>query len=197
MIVGQRRRHTKHCSRFRTTTTPAVFSFAPRCVSLVSTSLRYVSDSGLTRALNCTSAPTMTSILTGGRRIEGSELPVRKVSFQTGPVHPVDDLLIECGDESHEVTFAVACLATPSFVQSHDQTVKLVASLLAEVQKFGADTHHVAVADHVHYRTSSAMATFRHGLPPTFVRGQTGSARRRSTHLHRVLDHGIRTALHR
>jgi hypothetical protein len=88
----------------------------------------------------------LTSILTAGRRIEGSELPVRKVSFQTGPVHPVDDLLIECGDESHEVTVAVACRATPNFVQSHDETVKLVASLLAEVEKFDTNSHHVAVA---------------------------------------------------
>lgn len=88
----------------------------------------------------------LTGILTAGRRIEGSELPVRKVSFQTGPVHPVDDLLIECGDESHEVTVAVACRATPNFVQSHEETVKLVASLLAEVQKFDTDSHHVAVA---------------------------------------------------
>ncbi|KOT54544.1 hypothetical protein ADK43_26795 [Streptomyces rimosus subsp. rimosus] len=85
-------------------------------------------------------------MLTGARRAEASELPVRTVSFQTGPAHPVDDLLIECGDESDEVTLAVACRATPNFVPSHDETVKLVGSLLAEVGKFDTDTHQVAVA---------------------------------------------------
>ncbi|MFI1577599.1 hypothetical protein [Embleya sp. NPDC020630] len=85
-------------------------------------------------------------MLTGARRAEASDLPVRKVSFQTGPVHPVDDLLIECGDEAAEVLIAVACRATPNFVPSHKETVELVGSLLAEVEKFDTDTHQVAVA---------------------------------------------------
>jgi hypothetical protein len=88
----------------------------------------------------------LAGMLTGERRAEAFELPVRRVSFQTGPAHPVDDLLVECGDESGEVTLAVACRATPNFVPSHDETVKLVGSLLAEVEKFNADTHQVAVA---------------------------------------------------
>ncbi len=88
----------------------------------------------------------LASMLAGDRRAEGSELPVRRVSFQTGPSHPVDDLLVECGDETAEVTLAVACRATPNFVQSDEKTVKLVGSLLAEVEKFDTGTHQVAVA---------------------------------------------------
>ncbi|MFD9716420.1 hypothetical protein [Streptomyces sp. NPDC059076] len=88
----------------------------------------------------------LSGMLTRERRAEVSALPVRRVSFQTGPAHPVDDLLVECGDEAAEVTLAVACRATPNFVQSHDETVKLVESLLAEVEKFNSDTHLVAVA---------------------------------------------------
>ncbi|MEW1871046.1 ATP-binding protein [Streptomyces caelestis] len=88
----------------------------------------------------------LAGMLTGVRRTEASELPVRRVSFQTGPAHPVDDLLVECGDESGEVTLAVACRATPDFVPSHDETVKLVGSLLSEVERFDTDTHQVAVA---------------------------------------------------
>ncbi|TVT14132.1 hypothetical protein, partial [Amycolatopsis acidiphila] len=88
----------------------------------------------------------LASILTGGRRAEASELPVRKVSFQTSPAHPVDDLLVECGDGATEVTLAVACRATPNFVQSNDETVKLVGSLLAEVARFDTDSHQVAIA---------------------------------------------------
>ncbi|MFD8715023.1 hypothetical protein ACFV07_31830 [Streptomyces anulatus] len=88
----------------------------------------------------------LAGMLTGARRAEASQLPVRRVSFQTGPAHPVDDLLVECGDESGEVTLAVACRATPDFVPSHDETVKLVGSLLSEVERFDTDTHQVAVA---------------------------------------------------
>ncbi|GAA2460680.1 hypothetical protein [Streptomyces glaucus] len=88
----------------------------------------------------------LAGMLTGVRRTEVSELPVRRVSFQTGPAHPVDDLLVECGDESGEVTLAVACRATPDFVPSHDETVKLVGSLLSEVERFDTDTHQVAAA---------------------------------------------------
>ncbi|MFE1267481.1 hypothetical protein [Streptomyces sp. NPDC058758] len=88
----------------------------------------------------------LAGMLTSARRAETSELPVRRVSFQTGPAHPVDDLLVECGDESGEVTLAVACRATPDFVPSHDETVKLVGSLLSEVERFDTDTHQVAVA---------------------------------------------------
>ncbi|WP_253834625.1 hypothetical protein [Actinokineospora globicatena] len=88
----------------------------------------------------------LAGMLTGGRRPEVFELPVRKVSFQTGPAHPIDDLLIVGGDGTAEATLAVACRATPNFVQSDGATVKLVGSLLAEVDKFDADSHQVAVA---------------------------------------------------
>ncbi|MFD1045091.1 hypothetical protein ACFQ1S_05540, partial [Kibdelosporangium lantanae] len=87
----------------------------------------------------------LASMLTGDRRAEASELLVRRVSFQTGPAHPVDDLLVECGDETAQVSLAVACRATPNFVQSDKETVKLVGSLLAEVGKFDTDSHQVAV----------------------------------------------------
>jgi hypothetical protein len=85
-------------------------------------------------------------ILTGARRTEASELPVRRVSFQTGPAHPIDDLLVECSDGTTEVTIAVACRATPNFVQSDQPSVKLVSSLLDEAARYDSDSHHVAVA---------------------------------------------------
>lgn len=88
----------------------------------------------------------LASMLTRGRRREVSDLHVRTVGFQNGPKHPVDDLLITCGDSTSEVTLAVACRATPNFVNSDDETVKLVKSLLAEVEKFDSDAHQVAVA---------------------------------------------------
>jgi hypothetical protein len=88
----------------------------------------------------------LASMLTGSRRPEASELPVRRVAFQTGPKHPVDDLLVTCGDGESEVTLAVACRATPDFVQSDAETVRLISSLLAEVGKFDTNTHRVAVA---------------------------------------------------
>lgn len=88
----------------------------------------------------------LASLLTGTRRTEAGELPVRRVSFQTGPAHPVDDLLVECSDDQTQVTLAVACRATPDFVQSDEATVKLVKALLEEVAKFDTDAHRVAVA---------------------------------------------------
>lgn len=88
----------------------------------------------------------LASLLTGQRRAEASELPVRRVSFQTGPAHPVDDLLVECSAGADAVDIAIACRATPDFVLSSQTTVKLVGSLLAEVAKFDTDAHHVAVA---------------------------------------------------
>ncbi|AXH94726.1 ATP-binding protein [Micromonospora aurantiaca] len=81
-------------------------------------------------------------MLTGSRHTETNDLPVRSLAFQTGPAHPVDDLLVVAGDR--EVELAIACRATPHFVPSDPPTVKLVKSLLDEVA-----THpdgHVAVA---------------------------------------------------
>ncbi|NLS11010.1 ATP-binding protein [Nesterenkonia sp. MY13] len=100
----------------------------------------------------------LASILTGSRRPELSELPVRRIAFQTGPEHPVDDLLVTGGDDASEVTLAVACRATPNFVQSDDGTVKLVGSLLAEVEKFNSDTHLVAVAAAGHAKQWDELA---------------------------------------
>lgn len=88
----------------------------------------------------------LADMLTHGRRREASDLPVQSVGFQNGPEHPVDDLLVTCGDATAEVTLAVACRATPDFVQSDDETVNLVGSLLAEVEKIDVGTHQVAVA---------------------------------------------------
>ncbi|RSZ61228.1 ATP-binding protein [Corynebacterium hylobatis] len=88
----------------------------------------------------------LTSLLTGERRAEASELPVRRVSFQTSPDHPVDDLLVEYSSGTSKVTIAIACRATPNFVQSDEQTVKLVSSLLKEITKFNTNDHQVAVA---------------------------------------------------
>lgn len=82
----------------------------------------------------------LASMLTGSRRSETNDLPVTSLAFQTGPAHPVDDLLVVAGNRA----LAVACRATPRFVPSDAPTVKLVRSLLDEVA-----THpngHVAVA---------------------------------------------------
>jgi hypothetical protein len=101
----------------------------------------------------------LASMLTGSRRREASELPACRVAFQTGPEHPVDDLLVTCRDGESEVTLAVACRATPDFVQSDAETVKLVSSLLAEVEKFDTDTHQVAVAAAGHSNQWDELAT--------------------------------------
>lgn len=91
-------------------------------------------------------ATYLAGMLTGQRRAETFELPVRRVSFQTGPAHPVDDLLVESSDHTATASLALACRATPNFVQSDEQTVKLVGALLDEVAKFDVDTHRVGVA---------------------------------------------------
>lgn len=101
----------------------------------------------------------LASMLTEARRPEASDLPARRVAFQTGPEHPVDDLLVTCGDDQSEVTLAVACRATPRFVQSDDDTVKLVGSLLAEMEKFDTDAHQVAVAAAGRSRQWGELAT--------------------------------------
>lgn len=91
-------------------------------------------------------AAYLASMLTGSRRPEAGELPVRRLSFQTAPEHHVDDLFVECSDGLNKVTLAIACRATPKFVQSHEKTVELVRSLLGEVAKFDSEFHQVAVA---------------------------------------------------
>lgn len=85
-------------------------------------------------------------MLTGQRMADVAELPVSRISFQTGPTHPVDDLLVVATDGKSEITVAIACRATPNFVKSHEDTVKLVGSMLKEVEKFDSATHRVAVA---------------------------------------------------
>jgi hypothetical protein len=61
-------------------------------------------------------ATYLASMLTGSRRAETGELPIRSLAFQTGPAHAVDDLLVVAGD--HDVQLAVACRATPHFIPS-------------------------------------------------------------------------------
>ena len=106
----------------------------------------YATGGGGVSFANRVATVYLAGMLTGERRAEVSELPVRRVSFQTGPAHPVDDILVDCGDDATEVSLAVACRASPNFVQSDAETVKLVRSLLAEVAKFDTDSHQVAVA---------------------------------------------------
>ncbi|WP_230554382.1 ATP-binding protein [Salinispora arenicola] len=89
-------------------------------------------------------ATYLASMLTGSRRRETGELPVRSLAFQTGPAHPADDLLVVAGD--HDIELAVACRATPNFVPSHEETVKLVGSLLDEVAAHPDGRVAVAVA---------------------------------------------------
>ena len=71
----------------------------------------------------------LASMLASSRRSETNDLAVTSLAFQTGPAHPVDDLLVVAGDH----TLAVACRATPHFVPSDAPTVKLLRSLLDEV----------------------------------------------------------------
>ncbi|MCC3276560.1 hypothetical protein LJ753_11840 [Arthrobacter sp. zg-Y20] len=119
---------------------------APLRAESASGSSTYATGGGGVSLAHRIAAIYMASLLAGERRTEASELPLRRLSFQTGPAHPVDDLLLECSDGTTEVTVAVACRATPNFVQSDEQTVKLVGSLLAEIAKFDTYTHQVAVA---------------------------------------------------
>jgi len=88
----------------------------------------------------------LASMITGDRRSEAAELSVRSVAYQAGPEHPVDDILVACGDRGSSMSLAVACRATPDFVQSDAATVKLVGSLLSELELFEHDSHHVVVA---------------------------------------------------
>jgi len=86
----------------------------------------------------------LASMLTRSRRAETNELAIRSVSFQTGPAHPVDDLLIAAGEPDNTFELAIACRATPHFVPSNTATVKLLKSLLDETTAH-PDVH-VAIA---------------------------------------------------
>lgn len=89
-------------------------------------------------------ATYLAGMLLGDRRSETDELPIDLVAFQTGPLHPVDDLLLIADDGKFEL--AVACRATPHFVQSDEATVKLVGSLLNELGAHPGGYVAVAVA---------------------------------------------------
>jgi hypothetical protein len=87
-----------------------------------------------------------TAMLTGARRSELGDLAPVRISFQTGPVHPVDDLLIESAGTVERQSLAIACRLTPSFVRSHQPTIKLLDSLLRELAAFDSPAHQVAIA---------------------------------------------------
>lgn len=83
----------------------------------------------------------------GAGRAETDELPVVGVAFQTNPDHEVDDLRVVAERDGDEVAVHVAARRAPSFTKGHAKTVKLVGSLLAEVEKFDAhERAYVAVA---------------------------------------------------
>lgn len=86
------------------------------------------------------------TILTGARRSELGDLAPARISFQTGPAHPVDDLLIESADTDGRSSLAIACRLTPSFVRSHQSTIKLLGSLFRELDTFDSQEHQVAIA---------------------------------------------------
>lgn len=85
----------------------------------------------------------LAAMLRGERRIEIAEQRIGRISFQTGPKHPVDDLLLtpETGN-----AVAIACRATPHFVTSDDKTVKLIRSLIDELSQSAAGQVAIAVA---------------------------------------------------
>jgi hypothetical protein len=87
-----------------------------------------------------------TAMLTGARRTELGDLSPVRISFQTGPVHAVDDLFIESAGTTERQSLAIACRLTPSFVRSHKPTIKLLDSMLRELAAFDAPTHQVAIA---------------------------------------------------
>lgn len=138
----------------------------------------------------------LASMLTGGRRPELDELPVTGVSFQTGPDHPVDDLLISGSTDEADVTLAIACRANPNFVQSDDSTVALMGSLLNEVARFDGETHRVAVATAGSSSQWSQVATLcdvarAHASPESF-RASIGVDQRWTRQVRDRLDQVVR-----
>ncbi|MGJ9372246.1 hypothetical protein [Nesterenkonia sp. CF4.4] len=89
----------------------------------------------------------LADLLLGATRPETDELPVVKVAFQTNPVDPVDDLRVEAGLNGDRVVVHITVRRSPRFVKSHPKTVKLVGTLLDQVDTFNdADHAYVAVA---------------------------------------------------
>lgn len=89
----------------------------------------------------------LADMLLGHGRPETDELPVVRLSFQTNPTDPVDDLRIEAADGEASVIVHVAARRSPQFIKSHEKTATLVGSLLDQIDQFGEDEHgYVAVA---------------------------------------------------
>lgn len=89
----------------------------------------------------------LADMLLGHGRPETHELPVVRLSFQTNPTDPVDDLRIEAADGEARVIVHVAARRSPQFVKSHEKTATLVGSLLDQIDQFGEDERgYVAVA---------------------------------------------------
>ncbi len=106
----------------------------------------YATGGGGTSFAHRVAAVYLASMLTRSRRAELQEQPPSRVAFQSGPAHPVDDLLVTYSNGNAHGTLAIACRATPNWVPSHQDTVALVKSLLAEVSAHGNGTHRVAIA---------------------------------------------------
>lgn len=106
----------------------------------------YATGGGGTSFAHRVAAAYLASLLTRSRRSELEEQSVHRISFQTGPTHPVDDLLVSYSSGTVVGTLAIACRATPNWVRSHQGTVDLVKSLLSELATHDGETHRVAVA---------------------------------------------------
>lgn len=106
----------------------------------------YATGGGGTSFAHRVAAVYLASMLTRSRRAELEEQSVHRISFQTGPTHPVDDLLVAYSSGTVDGTLAIACRATPNWVRSHQSTVDLVKSLLSELATHDRETHRVAVA---------------------------------------------------
>lgn len=106
----------------------------------------YATGGGGTSFAHRVAAAYLANLLTRSRRAELEEQSVDRISFQTGPTHPVDDLLVAYSSGTVVGTLAIACRATPNWVRSHQATVDLVRSLLSELATHDRETHRVAVA---------------------------------------------------
>lgn len=119
----------------------------------------YATGGGGTSFAHRVAALYLASMLTRSRRPELEEQPASRVAFQTGPAHPVDDLLVTYSNGTVDGTLAIACRATPNWVQSHQSTVALVKSLLSEIAAHDRENHRVAVAVSGRVSQSQYLAT--------------------------------------
>jgi len=89
----------------------------------------------------------LADMLLAAGRPETDELPVVRLSFQTNPKDPIDDLRVEAAAGGSRVVVHVAARRSPQFVKSHKKTAALIESMLNQVELFGVDERkYVAVA---------------------------------------------------